>query len=265
MRNMLKKLNDVKCFLLDMDGTFYLGEEILEGSMEFLAHLKETGRDFMFLTNNSSRSAKMSVEKLAKMGVFIEDRQMFTSGQATALLLNDTYPGKRIYLLGNAALRGEMLEMGVNIVENDAEMVVVGFDTELTYEKMWRTCDLVRDGLPYLCTHPDFNCPTETGFMPDAGAILAFIEASTGRRPDLIVGKPYPPIVEATLLRTGLTKQELCIVGDRLYTDIKTGVDSGILSILVLTGETKQEDIAPSPTKPDLTFERLSSMIEHLQ
>ena len=163
--------------------------------------------------------------------------------------------------LGNEFLLSEMREAGIPIDEDAPEIVVIGYDTTLDYKKMTRVCDLVRSGLPYIATHPDFNCPTETGFMPDIGAIMAFIEASTGRRPDLIIGKPNTGIVEAVLRRTGLRVDELAMVGDRLYTDIETGLRSGMLSILVMSGETTEDMLAASTTRPDLKFGRLSDMI----
>ena len=122
----------------------------------------------------------------------------------------------------------------------------------------------MRAGLPYIATHPDFNCPTETGYAPDIGAIIAFIEASAGRRPDLILGKPYAGIVEEALRLTGLQKDELAMVGDRLYTDIATGKNFGMLSILVLTGEATRADLESSEVQPDLIFERLSAMNQYL-
>ena len=184
-----------------------------------------------------------------------------TSGEATCEKLKELYPGKRAFVLGNEFLVEEFREAGIEVDDEDPEIVVIGFDTTLDYDRMWAVCDFVRAGLPYIATHPDFNCPTETGFMPDIGAIMAFIEASTGRRPDLIVGKPNTGIVEAVLRRTGLKVDELAMVGDRLYTDIETGLQSGMLSILVMSGETTEAMLAESPTKPDLKFGRLSDMI----
>ena len=184
-----------------------------------------------------------------------------TSGEATCEKLHELYPGKRAFVLGNEFLKAEFAEAGIPVDEAHPDIVVIGFDTSLTYAKMQAVCDFVRAGLPYIATHPDFNCPTETGFMPDIGAIMAFIEASTGRRPDLIVGKPHTGIVEAVLRRTGLSVGELAMVGDRLYTDIETGLRSGMLSILVMSGETTEEMLAASGTKPDLKFGRLSDMI----
>lgn len=257
-------LKDVKCFLLDMDGTFYLGNKIIDGSLAFIDKVRKTGRDFLFLTNNSSHNAAFYVERLRKMGLDVPRNQILTSGEATACKLNELYPGKRCFVLGNDYLLAELAENGVTIDQNDPEMVVIGYDTTLDYKKMTRVCDLVRAGLPYVATHPDFNCPTQTGFAPDIGAIIAFIEASAFRRPELIVGKPNPGIVEAALKRTGLRTTELAMVGDRLYTDIETGLRSGMLSILVMSGETTEEMLIKSTTKPDLKFDRLADMIDLL-
>lgn len=258
------ELKDVKTFLLDMDGTFYLGGQLIEGSLDFIQKVVDTGRNYMFLTNNSSHNANFYVEKLAKMGLKTDRSHVMTSGEATCEKIKELYPGKRCFVLGNEFLKEEFTEYGIEVDNENPEIVVIGFDTTLDYQKMWDVCNFVRAGLPYVATHPDFNCPTETGFMPDIGAIMDFIAASTGRRPDLIVGKPHTGIVEAVLRRTGLTVNELAMVGDRLYTDIETGVRSGMLSILVMSGETTEEMLAESTTKPDLKFGRLSDMIDLL-
>ena len=254
-------IQDVRCFLLDMDGTFYLGENLIPGSLDFIRRAEETGRDFLFLTNNSSHNADFYVQRLARMGLNVGREKVLTSGEATAAVLKETYPGKRAFVLGNEFLLEEMREAGVTVDQTDPEIVVVGYDTTLDYKKMTAVCDLVRAGLPYIATHPDFNCPTETGFAPDIGAIMAFIEASTGRRADLVVGKPHIGIVQAALKRTGLAVGQLAMVGDRLYTDIETGLKSGMLSILVMSGETTPEMLAAYPNKPDLVFDRLAEMI----
>ena len=253
-------LQDVKCFLLDMDGTFYLGGKLIEGSLSFIEKVVESGRDYLFLTNNSSHNANFYVEKLARMGLKVDRSKVLTSGEATADKINELYPGKRAFVLGNEYLVEDLREAGIVVDNENPEIVVAGYDTTLDYKKMTAVCDFVRAGLPYIATHPDFNCPTETGFAPDLGAIMAFIQASAGRMPDLIVGKPNPGIVEAALRRTGLKVNELAMVGDRLYTDIETGLRSGMLSILVMSGETTEEMLAASETKPDLKFGRLSDM-----
>ena len=257
-------MNNVKLFLLDMDGTFYLGNELIDGSLDFIRKVQETGRDFLFLTNNSSHNSAFYVEKLKRMGLSVDRSKVMTSGEATCEKINELYPGKRAFVLGNEFLVKDFEEAGIPVDQENPEIVVIGFDTTLDYAKMTAVCDFVRAGLPYIATHPDFNCPTETGFIPDIGAIMAFIEASTGRRPDLIVGKPNTGIVEAVLRRTGLKCEELAMVGDRLYTDIETGLRSGMLSILVMSGETTEEMLAASSTVPDLKFSRLSDMNEYL-
>ena len=254
-------IQDVRCFLLDMDGTFYLGENLIPGSLDFIRRVEETGRDFLFLTNNSSHNADFYVQRLKRMGLNVGREKVLTSGEATAAVLKEKYPGKRAFVLGNEFLLEEMREAGVTVDQTAPEIVVVGYDTTLDYQKMTAVCDFVRAGLPYIATHPDFNCPTETGFAPDIGAIMAFIEASTGRRADLVVGKPHTGIVQAALRRTGLKVGQLAMVGDRLYTDIETGLKSGMLSILVMSGETTPEMLAAYPNKPDLVFDRLAEMI----
>lgn len=259
-----KRLQSVKCFALDMDGTFYLGDRILEGSMAFIRKVKATGRRFIFLTNNSSKGSWQYVDKLADMGVMIDKNEILTSGQVAAEYVLKSYPGKKVFLLGNDNLRKEMEAMGVVLNDDAPNLCVIGFDTTLDYGKMCRVCDYVRAGLPFVATHPDFNCPTETGFIPDIGAILAFIEASTGRRPDRIVGKPYEEIVDCLKARTGLESGQMAMVGDRLYTDIRTGVDHGLLAILVLSGETKAEDLKQSEIQPGLVFENLGEMVPYL-
>ena len=262
--NDVKKLDQVKCFLLDMDGTFYLGGKLIEGSIDFIRKVEETGRDYLFLTNNSSHNARFYVEKLKKMGLEVDKKRVLTSGEATAAVISRKYPGKRAFVLGNEYLIEDMTDAGIQVDMENPEIVVIGYDTTLDYKKMTAVCDFVRAGLPYIATHPDFNCPTETGFAPDIGAIIEFINASSFRRPDLIVGKPNRGIVDAALLRTGYTEKEMAMVGDRLYTDIETGLQNGILSILVMSGETTEEMRIASKTIPDLVFGKLADMNPYL-
>ncbi|MBR2571985.1 MAG: HAD-IIA family hydrolase [Clostridia bacterium] len=254
-------LRNVKLFLLDMDGTFYLGENILPGSLDFIGAVERTGRDYLFLTNNSSHNAEYYVGRLGRMGLSVNADKILTSGEATARKCVSLFPGKKAWVLGNEYLKRELAAFGVDLTESDPDYVIAGYDTTLDYAKMTKVCDLVRAGLPFVATHPDFNCPTETGFAPDLGAILAFIEASAGRRPDLIIGKPYSGIVEAVRMRTGLRNEEMAMVGDRLYTDIATGKNNGMLSVLVMTGETTEDMLRQSEIQPDCVFGRLADMI----
>ena len=167
-------LSKVKCFALDMDGTIYLGERWIDGAKEFLERIEASGRNYVFLTNNSSKNAAVYVEKLERMGLSVGEDKIVTSGQATIHYLKRHFPGKKVFLLGNALLREEFLQAGVVLEEDNPDVVVTAFDTSLDYGKMCRVCDFVRAGLPYLATHPDYNCPTEDGFIPDAGAIHAY-------------------------------------------------------------------------------------------
>ena len=259
------RLAQIRCFLLDMDGTFYLGDRLIDGSLDFLEALRRTGRDAWFLTNNSSKSAAAYVEKLTRMGVPEPFRsQVMTSGHAAAHYLLERFPGGKGYLLGNPVLRAELAEMGLVFTEEDPDYVLVAFDTTLDYAKMCKVCDFIRAGKPYIATHPDFNCPTETGFIPDMGAIMAFIEASTGRKADVILGKPYGGIVREAVSRTGYGLEEMAMVGDRLYTDVATGVNHGMTGILVLSGEATMQDVAESDVQPHLIFDRLADMIPYL-
>ena len=261
-----QQLADVRCFLLDMDGTFYLGDKLIDGSLDFLAALERTGRDAWFLTNNSSKSAAVYTEKLRKMGVPEKFcRQVMSSGHATVRYIRERFPEGRGYLLGNPALTEEMTGMGLRFADDDdVDYVIVAFDTTLDYAKMCRVCDLIRWGKPYIATHPDFNCPTETGFVPDMGAIMAFIEVSTGRKADVVIGKPHYGIVREALERTGRPLGEMAMVGDRLYTDVATGVNHGMKGILVLSGEATMEDVAASDVTPHMIFDKLADMIPYL-
>jgi 4-nitrophenyl phosphatase len=244
------RLADARCFIFDMDGTVYLGGNLINGVKDFFSQLNKDHFPHFFLTNNSSRSRQDYVEKLEKLGLEVTPEQVFTSGEATAIYLHKQKPCARIYLVGTPSLAQEFKRFGFKLTEKDPDYAVLGFDTTLTYAKLHKLCDLVVAGTPYIATHPDINCPTETGFMPDIGSMIALVEASTGRRPDVVVGKPNPPIIEALLDKTGFTVDELVMVGDRLYTDIAMG-QTGITTVLVLSGETKEGDVPHALHKPD--------------
>jgi len=259
------QLQNVKCFLLDMDGTFNLGERLIDGSLRFIETLKQQGKDFLFLTNNSSKHRGQYAEKITRLGLPIAEDKVFTSGEATAIFLRKNYQTSSVYVVGTPALEDEFRQHGFQLEDENPQLAVLGFDTSLTYQKLWKLCDFVRAGLPYIATHPDFNCPTETGFMPDIGAMIAFVHASTGREPDIIVGKPNRTIVDAVAEKLGLKIEEMAMVGDRLYTDIALGQTSGITTCLVLSGETHLEDLKESPYQPTYCFEYLAAIADWLE
>lgn len=257
-------IKQIDCFALDMDGTIYLGEKWIEGAMDFLRAVERAGKKYIFLTNNSSKNPQMYVEKLHRMGLDVGLNQIVTSGQATIWYLKKYFPGKRVFLLGNELLTQEFKEEGILLDRRTPEVVVTAFDTSLDYQKMCEVCDFVRGGLPYLATHPDYNCPTETGFIPDAGAIHAFIHASAFRYPDHIIGKPNGDIMDYLMERAEATKEHTAMVGDRLYTDVAAGVNNGFTGILVLSGEASMEDVACAEVCPHLIFDGVKDMIPYL-
>ncbi len=259
-----RSLGQVRCFLLDLDGTFYVGGRLLPGSRPFMDSLARTGRDYLFVTNNSSQHAGHYADKLAHMGFPVPQEKVFTSGEATALYLRRRYPGARLYVVGTPALEHEMRRHGFALSDDAADVAVLGFDTTLTYDKLRRLCDWVRAGLPYVATHPDFNCPVEGGYIPDIGAMIAFVRASTGRDPE-VIGKPQAEMARAAMARTGLEPHQLAMVGDRLYTDVAMGKGAGILSILVLSGETSRQDLETSQIQPDLVFADLGELARALE
>jgi len=259
------KLRAVRGFLLDMDGTFYLSDRLLEGALRFIDLLRQQEKQFLFLTNNSSKDRRQYAEKISRLGLPLAEEGVLTSGEATALYLKQQHPGAGVFLVGTPSLEDEFRQHGFRLVEHEPEFLVLGFDTTLTYRKLWSLCDFVRAGVPFIATHPDFNCPTETGWMPDVGAMIAFVKAATGREPDLVVGKPNRLIVDAAAVKMNLKVEQLAMIGDRLYTDIALGAGSGIATILVLSGETKIEDLKDSPYKPDYTFENLAGVADWLE
>jgi HAD superfamily hydrolase (TIGR01457 family) len=261
---MASLLKNIDCYALDMDGTIYLGERWIEGARDFLGALDAQGKRWVLLTNNSSKNAAVYTDKLARMGFPVAKDRLVTSGQATIAYLKREYSGQRVFLLGNALLRAEFAEAGLILDEREPQVVVVGFDTSLDYAKLCQVCDFVRAGLPYISTHPDYNCPTETGYIPDAGAIQAFIQASAFREPDFIVGKPNREIVDFMLERTGAERARTAVVGDRLYTDVYAGVNNGCYGILVLSGEATMDDVEQAEVKPHFIFPSLKEMIAEI-
>lgn len=261
-------LKDIQCFLLDLDGTFYLGNTLIEGAREFLETLNAQGKQFIFLTNNSSKNSREYQKKLENMGCRVKKDRVFTSGEATTLYIKKEKPGASIFLLGTPLLEHEFTEAGFKLANNEDTMpdyVVLGFDTTLTYDKLWRACDLIREGVPYIATHPDFNCPLEGGkFMPDTGSMIKFIEASTGVVPT-VIGKPNRYIVDTLLEKYGIEKDSVAVVGDRLYTDIKTGENAEITSILVFSGETTEDMYRESSIRADYTFPSIKELMETMR
>lgn len=256
-----EKLSGIRLFVLDMDGTIYLGEKVLPGAIEFVKTARERGKKVVFFTNNASRNPNDYVEKLSRLGFGAAREDIVTAGDVTIDFLKRFRPGKSVYLVGTPALEHSFREAGICISEN-SDIVVTSFDTTLTYEKLVIACDLIRGGAEFLCTHPDFNCPTENGFIPDSGAIAALVTASTGVKPKYF-GKPYKETADMISHLFGVPFSETAIVGDRLYTDIALGRNNGLMSVLVLSGETKPEDVNET-NAPDITLGGIGEIIPYL-
>lgn len=266
MPQKLESLRKQKCFALDMDGTIYLGKKLLPGALEFLEYLQHSGRKYLFLTNNSSKNKESYVQKLQSLGIPAVSDQVMTSGEATALYLKSVKPEARIFLLGTPDLEQEFIDHGFTLTNDKPDYVVLGFDQTLTYAKLTEACHLIREGVPFVATHPDFNCPTDerSGYMPDTGAMLELIFASTGKRAK-IIGKPNQEIIDVLMAKSNCHKDETAMVGDRLYTDIKMAKNAGICGILVLSGETKVSDLTGNEVKPDYVFEGVRELTEVLK
>ena len=260
----MKTVRDIDLFLLDMDGTIYLGNRLFDCTKPFLETVRSLGKRYIFLTNNSSKDRMAYVEKLGRLGIEAAPDEVFTSGEATTLKLGAKMPGASLAVFGMPTLEREFENAGFKLVEREPDAIVLGFDMAFDYAKMTRLCDLVREGRPYYATHPDFNCPVENGFVPDIGAVIEYVKASTGRVPDEVIGKPHAGIVDAVVAKYGVPKDRLCMVGDRLYTDIALGKSAGIAAALVLSGETSEADAAASPHKPTWTFADLGGIREAL-
>lgn len=248
---MHEKLKDVKCFLLDMDGTVYLDDNLIDGALDAVKRMNDCCRA-MFLTNNSSASRGDYVTRLRRLGFDVSKEDVFTSGNATIEYLQTHYSGKRIYLFGNEKLKAEFIEAGIVPVKENPDLIVLAFHTSFDYDELTELCDLIREGVPYIATHPDINCPTARGFKPDVGSFIALIEKSTGVSPLLVCGKPNRPIGESIERLLGLKPHEIAMVGDRLSTDMQFAINNGFVSVFVLSGEGTLEELEKTGQKIDV-------------
>jgi HAD superfamily hydrolase (TIGR01450 family) len=257
-------LSRIRHIVLDMDGTIYLGENLFPTTLPFLSLLGRLGIGYTFITNNCSRSRAEYVARLRDVGIHVTPEDVSTSAQATVHFLRSHLPDvKRLFVLGTRGLCDDLRDGGYMIVDDHPDAVVVGFDSGLIYNRLARTAHWISQALPYIATHPDRVCPTnEPIVLPDCGAICALLESATGRRPDAVPGKPSPAMLRSIIDRHGLNADEIALVGDRLYTDIRMARDAGALAILTLTGETRRSDIdsAPDHERPELVVDDLDDL-----
>ncbi len=262
------ELKDKRLFLLDMDGTIYLDQDLFDGTLDFLEYVKKIGGRAMYLTNNSSKSVQKYIEKLGSMGIIAGKEDFTTSAQATALYLQKTHKDDLLYVFGTQALKDELIEYGLKITDticDEIACLVMGFDTELCFQKLEDACILLNRGVDYIATNPDWVCPTWYGSVPDCGSIAQILQTATGRLPKFI-GKPEPTMIDLAIEYTGFKKEQAIILGDRLYTDIASGSNAGIDTALMLSGESTMEDVETfDGKKPTYIFDNIRSFLNAIQ
>lgn len=249
-----------------MDGTIYLDDDLFDGTLDFLAHVKEIGGRYIFLTNNSSKGIDKYVEKLARLGISASADDFLTSTDATIAYLKDKNH-KKIYAFGTASFKKQLADAGLPIVdtlEDGIDCLCLSNDWELTFKKLEDSCIILRDEVDYIATNPDWVCPTWYGSVPDCGSFCEMLYRATGKRPRFI-GKPQPDMVYLALERTGFDKDEALVIGDRLYTDVACGVNAGIDSVFVLSGEGTLEDLKTSETKPTFVYRNIREILNDIQ
>ena len=267
------RLINTRLFLLDMDGTLYLGDDVFPGAVDFIHSISETGRKYIYLTNNSSRAGVDYITRLRRLGFPCEAENVFTSGMATGEFLNQNYPGAKVYLAGTKAFYRELQSYGIDLVNDenghtdvtDVDVVVQGFDTELVYEKLDLACHFLRRGAKFIAANPDWVCPMPADeVLPDCGSICALLTAASGVKPEYI-GKPNRNMIDVVSKMTGVPNENICAVGDRLYTDIAVAANAGSVSVCVLSGESSEQDIAESEVKPDYVLKDVAEIAKILR
>ena len=255
-------VSNKKLWLFDMDGTIYKDSVLFDGVLEFLEKIIKNGGRYIFLTNNSSRSVVDYIRKLSKMGIFVEKDSFYTSAQATADYLICNYKKSKIYCQGTMSFVDELLSYGLNVTTDvvNVDIVVVGFDQELTSEKLRKTCEILQtQDVLYLATNEDLCCPCSFGFIPDCGSICSMIHNATKLSP-VFMGKPNPRMIDFVRLKFGYDSTSTVVVGDRLYTDIACGINANVCSICVLSGEANEADIRNGHIKPTYTFKDIRAL-----
>lgn len=256
------ELSHKKLWLFDLDGTVYEEDHLFDGALDLLKSIKENDGRYVFITNNSSKSVVDYVCKVNKIGIEADSENFFTSAQATILFLEQNYPGAKVYCQGTKSLINELVAAGINVTEDiiPVDIVLVGFDMELNTVKLRNTCEILSTQEPvYLATNPDLVCPVSFGFIPDCGSICQMIKNATNKWP-MFIGKPNPTMVQIVMKKFGVDEGKTVVVGDRLYTDIATGLNAGVTAVCVLTGEATVDEINKSTIKPSYTFDSIKNI-----
>lgn len=263
----MNALKTKKLFMLDMDGTLYLDDDLFEGCLEFLQQIKDNGGRYLFLTNNSSKSVDVYVEKLARLGIQATAEDFFTSTMATCVYLKEHFKGNKIYAAGTASFRQELIDNGFSVtdhLEDGIDCLLMGNDNELTFQKLEDACVLLLKDIQYLATNPDWVCPTAFGYVPDCGSVCEMLWRATGKRP-YFIGKPEPAMAQLAMQKFGVAPEEAVMIGDRIYTDIACGVNAGIDTVLVFSGETTREVWKESDIRPTYTAQDIAEILTYLK
>ena len=248
----MNRLSDKKFFLLDMDGTIYLDDDLFDGTIDFLNYVKSIGGRYMFLTNNSSKSVSAYVNKLERIGIDAKVEDFLTSTDATILYIKEKYQGRKFYSFGTVSFTEQLRDAGIDVttdLSDDIDAIVMGNDNELTFKKLEDSCILLGRGVDYIATNPDWVCPTSFGYVPDCGSVAEMLYRATGKRP-YFIGKPRPEMILRAMKKFGYSPEETVMMGDRMYTDIASGYNAGVDTVFVLSGEGTMKDVAESEFKP---------------
>ncbi|WP_071131886.1 TIGR01457 family HAD-type hydrolase [Enterococcus timonensis] len=244
-------------YLIDLDGTIYLGKEKIPAGQRFISRLQAAGLPFLFLTNNTTKTPATVQQRLAdEFDIHVDEKTIYTASLATVDYLIEDNGGKNVFVVGEAGLKSAITSAGFHLVDSDADYVVVALDNHLTYEQIVLATLNIQAGAKFIGTNPDKNIPTERGLLPGAGSVIAFVEASTQVTP-VIIGKPEEIIMEKALHHLGLPKEEVLMVGDNYSTDIQGGLDFGMDTLLVTTGFTPPEAVANLPIAPNYVLASL--------
>lgn len=268
---LVERLKKIRHIALDMDGTIYCGSTLFAFTLKTFEQFDKLGIGHTFLTNNSSKSVEDYIDKLKKMGIPAHKENMFTSTMATLDYLRLKHANaKKLFVFGTESLRKEFQQEGFTIVrENDnvePELVIVGFDTTLTYERMCKAAWWIKRGKPFIATHPDWVCPTDQPtVLVDCGSVCAALTAATGIKPQAVLGKPDPRMLTGILKRHNLKPDELAMVGDRIYTDMVMAEKAGAFGVLVLSGEATLKDVENSKISIPLVVKNISELAELLK
>ena len=261
------KLSEKKFFLLDMDGTLYLDNDLFDGTVEFLSRVKEKGGKYLFVTNNSSKSTDAYVSKLEKLGIPASEDDFLTSTDATILYLQEKFQGRKFYAMGTKSFVEQLLKAGIDAVtelSDDIFGLVISNDQELNFKKLEDACKLLLRDVAYIATNPDWVCPTAFGYVPDCGSFAEMLFRATGKKPHFI-GKPRPEMLTLAMGKHGYSKEESLMIGDRVYTDIASGYNAGIDTIFVLSGEGTMADAESTDAKPTYIFKNIREVLQNIE